>query len=182
MSRTGTALICAVLLCLNGTAHGEASRAESEHEFSARVIAVLDGDTVLILRQQPTSGERHARGPVKIRLAGIDAPEKEQAYGPPSHDALAEMVLHKQIRVHTVAIDKYGRSVAQLEVGGLSVNEEMVRRGMAWEYSHFHSDRNFIVLEAEARQSRRGLWAQREPTPPWQWRKQHAVETGNSGR
>jgi micrococcal nuclease len=182
MKRACSALLCVVLLVLNGTAHGDASRAESGHEFSARVIAVLDGDTVLILRQLPASGERRARGPVKIRLAEIDAPEKEQAYGASSHNALAEMVLHKQIRVHIVAVDKYGRSVAQLVVDGLSVNEEMVRRGMAWEYSRFHSDRSFIALEAEARQSRRGLWAQRDPTPPWQWRKQHAVETGNSGK
>jgi len=178
MNRSCRGLLCAILLFLNGAAHGDASRTESAHEFSAKVIAVLDGDTVLILRQVLTSGERHASGPVKIRLAKIDAPEKEQAYGMVSRSTLVEMVLHKQVRVHTVAVDKYGRSVAQLEVGGLSVNEEMVRRGMAWEYSHFHNDRRFIALEMEARQAGRGLWAQRDPMPPWQWRKRHVAATG----
>lgn len=201
MNRAGTALFCAVLLCLNGTACGDALRSDSEQEFSARVIAVLDGDTVLILRKDvgaaaghpPASSVRRrgAGGLVKIRLAEIDAPEvghagmggqppnsqKAQSFGAASRSSLVEMVLHRQVRVHTVAVDKYGRTVAQLEVNGLNVNEEMVRRGMAWEYSHYHSDRRYIALQNEARQAGRGLWAQHDPTPPWQWRKQHAAET-----
>lgn len=188
MSRTGTALICIVLMYLNGPAFGDALWLDPGHDFSAKVVAVLDGDTVLVVRKG--GGESDSPPPVsspngrrtgklvKIRLSGIDAPEKDQAYGAASRRSLAEMVLHKQIQVHTVAIDKYERSVAQLEVNGLMVNEEMVRRGMAWEYSHFHSDRRYISLEKEARQAGRGLWAQRDPIPPWQWRKQHAAETG----
>ena len=78
--------------------------------------------------------------------------------------------------MRTVAVDKYRRIVAQLEINGLNVNEEMVRRGMAWEYSHFHSDRRYIALEKEARLSGRGLWAQRDPTPPWQWRLRHVTD------
>ena len=125
-----------MLLCLNGSACGDDLGPGSGHEFSAKVIAVLDGDTVLI---------RRARGLVKIRLAEIDAPEvghagmggqppnsqKAQAYGSASRRLLADMVLHRQVRVHTLAVDKYGRTIAQLEVNGLNINEEMVRRGMA---------------------------------------------------
>jgi len=149
-------------------------------EFSAGVIAVLDGDTVLILRK----GIGAAGGLVKIRLAEIDAPEKEQAFGAASRSSLVEMVWHKQIQVRPLALDKYGRTVAQLEVNGLSVNEEMVRRGMAWEYSHYHSDRRHISIENEARQAGRGLWAQSDPVPPWQWRLRHVTDktTSHSAR
>ncbi|MBI1174947.1 MAG: nuclease (SNase) [Sideroxydans sp.] len=148
-----------LLLSLCGTASAE--------QFLAKVVAVLDGDTVLVVRNQH---------PLKIRLADIDAPEKAQDYGMASRDALVRMVLHQQVRVDTLALDKYGRTVALLEVDGMSVNEEMVRRGLAWEYSHFHSDRHYIALQAAAQQAKRGLWRQANPMPPWQWRKQHTDE------
>ena len=148
-----------LLACTFNITHAE--------EFTARVIAVLDGDTVLVLR----SGQQ-----VKIRLSNIDAPEKAQEYGMASKQSLAEMVLRKQVQVSSQAMDEYGRMVAQIEAGGLKVNEEQVRRGMAWEYSHFHSDRHYLALQSEAQQARRGLWAQSSPMPPWQWRKLHAAD------
>jgi micrococcal nuclease len=167
LKHSGTALCCAVLLCLNGAAY---AAPEYETEFSAKVVAVLDGDTVLVVHK--AVGQR-AGGLMKIRLAEIDAPEKDQDYGAESSSSLKKMVWHRQVIVHTRVVDKYGRTVAQLEVDGLRVNEEMLRRGMAWEYSHYHSDRRYIAIEQEARQAGRGLWAQRDPTPPWIWRKQH---------
>ncbi|HEU0282841.1 MAG TPA: thermonuclease family protein, partial [Gallionella sp.] len=128
-------------VCTLGAAHAET--------FTAKVIAVLDGDTVLVLRGAQK---------IKIRLVNIDAPEvghavmggqppnsqKAQEYGMASRQSLAEMVLRKQVQVSSQATDAYGRMVAQIETGGLKVNEEQVRRGMAWEYSHFHSDRHYI--------------------------------------
>lgn len=135
--------------------------------FSARVIAVIDGDTVLILR----NGH-----PAKIRLADIDAPEKGQDFGMASRRSLAEMVSGKQIRVATRAVDKYGRIVALLSIDGLNVNEEQVRRGMAWQYSHYFRDPRYIALQAEAQKAGRGLWAQAHPVKPWQWRKEHPAE------
>ena len=187
MNHAGTALVCAVLLSLNGTAYGAAPDPgpDPDPEFSAKVVAVLDGDTVLVVHK--AVGQR-AGGLMKIRLAEIDAPEvghagmggqppnsqKEQVYGAASRSTLKEMVWHRQVRVRAQAVDKYGRTVAQLEVDGLSVNEEMVKRGMAWEYSHYHSDRRYIALQQEAQQAGRGLWARNDPIPPWIWRKQHA--------
>ena len=157
-------LLLALLLCAAPLfAHAE--------RFSSRVIVVIDGDTVLVLR--------HGH-PLKIRLADIDAPEvghagsqKSQPYGPASRDALKQLVLQRRVEVDTLAIDKYGRTVALLRLGALNVNEEMVRRGMAWEYSHFHSDQHYIALQQQARQAKRGLWQQAGPMPPWQWRRLH---------
>lgn len=146
------------LFCGFSAAYGE--------EFNARIIAVMDGDTVLALK---------GADKIKIRLADIDAPEKAQEFGMESRQALIKMVLRKQVRVNSRAIDSYGRTVAELSVDGRSVNEEQVRSGMAWEYSHFHSDKHFIALQNEAQHARRGLWAQADPVPPWEWRKTHAA-------
>jgi endonuclease YncB( thermonuclease family) len=194
VNRIATKLICAVLLCISGLAHSE--------EFTAKIIAVLDGDTVLVRREN---------GLVKIRLAEIDASEKAQSFGETSKRSLSDMVLGKQVKVVSQAVDQYGRLVAHLYVAapsstegrasdettsqstrlannanqvagyggvplagdGWDVNAEQIRRGMAWEYSNFHSNQALIALQNEAKQAPRGLWAQSNPTPPWEWRKQH---------
>ena len=138
--------------------------------FSAKVIAVLDGDTVLIAQ----SGRR----PLKVRLAEIDAPEKSQPFGMRSRQALVDQVLNREVLVETVATDKYGRWVAQLLLNGRSVNQQQVSSGMAWEYSYFHRNKDYIALQREAQQARRGLWSQLAPTSPWEWRKAHS-DTGH---
>ena len=165
------ALICCAMLSTGVWSHGETIASDPGQEFTAKVIAVLDGDTVLVRRNGRLA---------KIRLAEIDAPEKEQAFGLASRKSLSEMVLRKQVWLNTLATDRYGRSVAQIKVNGLSVNEEMVRRGMAWEYSNYHSDRRYIALQQQARRARLGLWSESNPTPPWVWRKQHTAETNAS--
>jgi micrococcal nuclease len=139
-----------------------AGRAET---FIAQVIAVLDGDTVMVL---------HASRKSTLRLAGIDAPEKQQAFGRESRDALAALVLRKEVHVTTRTVDEYGRVVAVLQAGNINVNEEQLRRGMAWEYSRYHSDKTLIALQADAQRARRGLWVQASPAPPWEFRKAHA--------
>ena len=133
--------------------------------FSAKVVTVMDGDTVTAMRD-------HKK--ITIRLAGIDAPEKLQAYGNASRDALAALVLRKDVHVTSKAVDEYGRIVAVLQVGRINVNGEQLRRGMAWEYSRYHADPVMTAMQAEAQQARRGLWADANPQPPWTFRKTHA--------
>jgi endonuclease YncB( thermonuclease family) len=169
LNRLAATWIVAVLSCVNVAAFGEVTGPSIPQDgpgqgFTARVIAVLDGDTVLI---------RRARGLVKIRLAGIDAPEKGQAFGDISSRTLADMVKGKRVKVASQAVDQYGRIVANLGVDGLDVNAEQVRRGMAWEYSNHHGNKTLVALQDEARQAGRGLWAQPDPMPPWRWRKLH---------
>ena len=152
------ALLCGLLLI--GLATG--ARAES---FDAQVIVVLDGDTVMVL---------HDNKKTTIRLAGIDAPEKLQAAGAASRDALAALVLRKAVRITPKAVDEYGRVVGLVQAGNINVNEEQLRRGWAWEYSQYHADKALIELQAEAQRARRGLWAAANPVPPWEFRKTHA--------
>lgn len=150
-------LIYVVLLSASSVAQGA--------EFTAKVIAVLDGDTVLVKR---------GNGLTKIRMAEIDAPEKAQVFGETSKRSLSDMVLGKQIKVVSQAVDQYGRMVAHISVDGLDVNAEQIRRGMAWEYSNYHSNHVLVALQNEAKQAPRGLWALSDPTPPWEWRKLHS--------
>jgi len=127
--------ICTLLLSASGVVQGAAPQSAAAHDFTAKVIAVLDGDTVLI---------RRGGSMVKIRLAEIDAPEvahagtggqmpdSPQPFGENSKRSLSGMVLGKQVDVVTQAVDQYGRLVAKLSVDGRDVNAEQVRRGMAW--------------------------------------------------
>jgi len=149
-------LFCAALLCF--------STLTNAAEFSGKVIAVMDGDTLLVIR------DGH---PVKVRLAEIDAPEKAQPFGMESQKSLAEMVMGKQIRVSSRAVDDYGRLIATVNVAEVDVNREQVRRGMAWEYTRYHSNRDLMALQSEAQKAGRGLWAGGESVEPSKWRKQH---------
>lgn len=137
----------------------------SSQVFAAKVIAVLDGDTLLVTR----GGK-----PLRLRMAGIDAPEKAQPYGTASQKSLADMVMGKQVQVESRAVDDYGRIVAVVSIDGLDVCREQVRRGLAWEYSRFHSNRPLMALQREAQLARRGLWAGEDIVEPSLWRKQHA--------
>ena len=133
-------------------------------EYSAKVIVVIDGDTLVVL---------HNNAKVKIRLANIDAPEKDQPFGMDARQAMVGMVYKKQVQIDSKTVDKYGRTVALVSVDGLNVNEDMVKRGMAWEYSYYKLGRVYMALQSEAQQARRGLWSERSPIAPWVWRRTH---------
>ena len=134
-------------------------------EFRGKVVVVVDGDTVMLVRGNDA--------PTKVRLVGIDAPEKEQTYGLASKKSLRELVLRKQVQVSSKGVDDYGRLLAEISVGGLNINHEQVRRGMAWNYSRFRANRDLADLQLEAQQARRGLWADATAIEPYRWRKQH---------
>jgi len=153
---------------LSGMLLVSCSIAQAE-EFDAKVIAVMDGDTMMVLRD----GKK-----IKVRLVNIDAPEADQEFGRESRQALADKVLKKQVHVNSQAVDSYGRMLAEISLDGQSVNEAQVDSGMAWEYSHFHRNKRYLSLNKQAQQSRRGLWAQTaQPVSPEQWRKTHLVKS-----
>lgn len=138
-------------------------------EFDAKVIAVMDGDTVLVLRD----GKK-----VKVRLLNIDAPESDQEFGKESRQSLVSKVLKKQVHIDSKAVDIYGRMVAEITVDGRSVNEEQVQSGMAWENSHYHSNKHYLSLNQSAQQAKRGLWSKSgKPITPEQWRKTHHAKS-----
>lgn len=130
-----------------------------------RVEAVNDGDTVTCL---DTDG-RH----VRIRLAGIDAPEFDQPGGMASRQALAAKLAGGVVRVAGDARDQHGRLLGTLWDGERNLNLEMVAEGWAWSFGGFSEDDDFAAAEAAARRARRGLWAGPQPVSPSQWRAAH---------
>jgi len=131
--------------------------------FEGRVVEVVDGDTV---------GVMHDGRAERIRLHGIDAPEKRQAYGRRAQDFLGEMIFKQTVRVVVRSKDRYGRQVADLYLGKKHVNHEMVRAGMAWWFRRYaQGDQTLRLLEESAREAGLGLWADPEATAPWNFRR-----------
>jgi endonuclease YncB( thermonuclease family) len=126
------------------------------------VVGVHDGDTITLLM----AGNQQ----LKIRLAQIDAPETDQAFGQRSKQSLSNMVFNKTIQVKKETVDKYGRTVGTLLVNELDVNCEQIKRGMAWVYRKYLHDQSLLQVEDEARQAKVGLWAEPNPIPPWEYR------------
>jgi len=135
-------------------------------ELRGRVVAIADGDTLTLLTPEKQQ--------VKVRLAEIDTPERRQPYGTRARQALSDLAFRKEARVVVQDTDRYGRTVGRVWVGRTDVNAEMVRRGVAWAYRRYSRDPALLVLEQEAREGRRGLWAlpEAERVPPWDWRRQ----------
>lgn len=129
------------------------------------VIAVADGDT-LTARCEGSDGMEN----IKIRLAEIDEPEKGQAFGARSKEHLAELCFQKRATVTPRTKDRYFRTVANVECERVDAGKEQVRAGMAWVFDRYVTDRSLYAVQDEARATKRGLWADPSPTPPWEWR------------
>jgi endonuclease YncB( thermonuclease family) len=130
--------------------------------ITGKVVKVSDGDTLTLLVE---------RKQVKVRLIEIDAPESKQAFGARSRQSLGEMCAGQQATVRYSQQDKYGRVLGRVQCQGLDANAEQVRRGMAWVYDRYVTDRSLYALQNDARAAHLGLWADKRPTAPWDWRK-----------
>lgn len=127
------------------------------------MFGVSDGDTIKVRCGQ---GEQ-----VTIRLSGIDAPEKKQAFGQSSKEALSAFCFQVQANITPKTKDRYGRTVADVECRGKDVGAEQVRTGMAWVYDKYSKGyESLYPLQDAAKAARVGLWADPEPIPPWVWR------------
>ena len=137
--------------------------------LEGRVVAVADGDTITVLDDVRT---QH-----KIRLAGIDAPESKQAFRHVSKQSLTEQVAGKNVEVDWDKVDRYGRKVGKVLLDSQDVNLEQMKRGMAWHYKAYEREQSVIDrkvyadAENEAKAAMRGLWADADPVPPWDFRR-----------
>lgn len=132
----------------------------AEEVLQGKVVSVADGDTLRMV----VDGRE-----VTVRLEGIDAPERRQAFGNRSRGALAEMVAQRNVSVLSLGLDQFGRTLGIVTVDGENINARLVAEGWAWRYKHSR-DEELARLEAEARRERRGLWEDRDPVPPWEFR------------
>jgi endonuclease YncB( thermonuclease family) len=156
-------LLAATLALVLGTAQA------AEWIVEGRVVGVSDGDTITVLDDAKT---QH-----KIRFAGIDAPEKGQAFGERSKQSLSALVFQKRVEARCHKKDRYGREVCAVFVSLRDVGLEQIRQGMAWhykEYQHEQTTQDRLVYrdeEENAKARRVGLWKDAKPVPPWEWRK-----------
>jgi endonuclease YncB( thermonuclease family) len=137
--------------------------------LTGRVVAVADGDTITVLDA--------AKVQHKIRLAGIDAPEKGQPYGSRAKENLSRQVYGRTVTVDWQKTDRYGRVVGIVTSGGHDVNLEQVRAGLAWWYREYAREQTatdrqlYEAAEIDARHAHRGLWQDNRPVPPAEWRR-----------
>lgn len=134
-------------------------------DFVGRVIRIVDGDLVEVRKRDNTTA--------RVRLYGIDAPEKDQPFAEKSKDYLSTLVANKMVVVKVHGTDADGRSLGEIYLEGALVNSSMIREGYAW-HVQLEGDHNTFLEEAEAaaRAASRGLWSEANSVPPWEWRLQ----------
>lgn len=134
-------------------------------ERHGKVVKVIDGDTFDIYDES---------GTIRIRLFGIDAPERGQAFNKRAREFTDSLVSGKHIRVVVRDKDRYGRTVGDAYLpDGTHVNAEIVRAGFAWQFTQYSTDPEIAHLEQMARRDHRGLWQDQHAIPPWEFRKRN---------
>ena len=136
----------------------------SAADITGKVVGIADGDTITVLQNKQQ---------IKIRLAGIDTPEKSQDFGSRAKKFTSDQVFKKQVRVEKMGTDRYGRIIGMIFYDGSCLNEDLVRAGYAWvyrKYCDYPICSKWMDYEKEARRKRIGLWVDSTPIPPWEYR------------
>lgn len=137
-----------------------------DKRISGKVIAIVDGDTYDLL----VAGNKT----IRVRMEGIDAPERGMPYYKVSKKYLGSLCFGKQVTLHVTGQDNHHRYLGfTYLVDGRELSHEMIRAGMAWHFTKYNSDKDLAKLEVEARKDRRGLWKDEHPMSPWRNRSLH---------
>jgi endonuclease YncB( thermonuclease family) len=130
------------------------------------VVGIADGDTLTARCGMPAEYQQ-----VKVRLAEIDAPEKNQAFGQRSKEYLSALCFNQQATIRSDKKDRYGRTIARVECQSQDASPALVKAGMAWAYTKYLTDPEIKRLEVQAKSAGVGLWRDAVPVPPWEFRK-----------
>lgn len=147
--------------------------------LSGRVAGIADGDTITILTDPKQQ--------VKVRINGIDAPEKGQAFGQASKEHLSRLVFGRVVTVESNKRDRYRRRVGKVLIDSIDVGLAQVSDGFAWHYREYEREqspedrRAYAEAETEARQAQRGLWRDASPVPPWEFRHPERAQSQERG-
>lgn len=137
--------------------------------LQARVVGVTDGDTITVLDANNNQ--------YKIRLVGIDAPEKKQPFGQASKQSLSDLVYNKTVLIDWSKLDRYDRILGKVWVNQIDANLEQIRRGLAWHFTKYAKEQliedrtSYSRTQEQAKSAKVGLWIEPNPIPPWDWRK-----------
>lgn len=132
--------------------------------LTGMVVGVADGDTFTLLTP--------AKKEVKVRLHGIDCPERNQDFGTRAKQYTSAQLFRKTVKIQVKSKDRYGRYVALVRLpNGRILNEELLKAGMAWHFTRYDRSSSWAALERAARAKRVGLWSLKDPVAPWTFRK-----------
>lgn len=131
--------------------------------LTGKLVRVSDGDTVVLLDSTNT---QH-----KIRLDGIDCPEKGQDYGAKATEFVREITKNRTIKVGVKGKDRYSRILGILYADDINVNEELLRNGLAWHYKSYNKSKEYAEMEVKAKKSKLNIWSMPNAIAPWDWRK-----------
>jgi endonuclease YncB( thermonuclease family) len=165
--RPGILLKDLLLILLAGALQFAGARAHAE-TIRGHIVGITDGDSVTLL----TVDQRE----VKIRLAWIDAPEKRQAFGEQAKTNLARMVFRQEVEADCGKLDMFKRPLCVIYLGSVDINLEQIRQGMAWHFKRYARRQQpkqrdeYAVAEFDAKVRRQGLWLDKNPVPPWEFR------------
>jgi endonuclease YncB( thermonuclease family) len=152
------ALFGAFLLCFSMV---------SGETITGKVVGIKDGDTIVVFEQNRQ---------VIVRLAGIDAPEKKQAFGQRAKEAMSDCAFDKEAVVEWHKLDRYGRTIGKAIVGGTDCGRQLLDKGLAWHYKAYSKEQTsedrhtYAESEVRAQQAQIGLWTDSNPEPPWEFR------------
>jgi len=132
-------------------------------QFTGRVTAVIDGDTIDVLHDEKSE---------RIRLNGIDCPEKSQAFGAKAKKVTSDMIFGRAVTVKSKEIDRYGRTIADVYLSdGTWLNRALIEQGLAWHYKRYSNDEDLAKAEIRARAKGLNIWSQPYQVAPWDFRK-----------
>lgn len=135
----------------------------SAQKFAVRVVGISDGDTFTVINQDKLQ--------LKIRIFGIDAPEKGQDFGNKAKQALSDFIMGKVIQIDVQSKDSWGRLISYVYTPeGRDVSLLMLQEGMAWHFVKYDDTEKYARAEAKARTKKKGLWSQPNPIAPWDYR------------
>ena len=153
------------LAFLVGTPLASAAFADTLH---GQVIGISDGDTATVLTNEGRQ--------VKVRIAGIDAPEKAQAFGQASKEAMSDCAFGKPVEIEWNKLDRYGRTIGKIQADGIDCGLRQIEMGLAWHYKAYEREQNpedrraYERAEINAKDAGKGLWRDKRPVPPWEFR------------
>lgn len=143
----------------------KSSAPAKETTIEGKVTKIIDGDSIIVVGDDKKEYE--------VQIEGTDAPESKQPFGKESTEALTKMLKDKKVKVSWEKADNFDRLLAQVYVDDKHANLEMIKLGMAWHFKRYNKSEVLAKAETEAKEAKRGLWADEKPTAPWDYRKEN---------
>ena len=149
-----------LLLCSSACRHTGSKEPDT---VSCRVVKIADGEKFTMLMDNSTT--------IKVRLTSIDCPERYQPYSNVARQFLSDAIFGKEVMVEVDSEDQYGRVLGWVFLDDKNINKELLKAGLAWHFRRYSRDKELQALEDQARAKKIGLWKDKNPIPPWDWRR-----------